>query len=82
MDRTELLRIPLNLSTHQRKVLVDPDEQAPAVETILVTAANDDERLLVLRAHRVEKFRSVVTAALPIGPDESDGTGIFVIVGE
>src|SRR5664279_5223782 len=82
MDRPQLLRVTLKVTAHEREVLVDPDEDAAAVELLAVTTAHDDEGLLVLRAHRVEQFRAVIAATLPVGPDERDRTRVLVLVGE
>ena len=48
VDRAELLRVPLEVPAHEGEVLVDPDEDAAAVELSVVATAHDDERLLVL----------------------------------
>ncbi len=82
VDRTEFLRVALQVAAHQGEVLVDPDEDAAAEEMVAVATAHDDEGLLVLRTHGVEEFRAVVAAALPVGPDERDRAGVLVVVGE
>src|ERR1039458_2022080 len=82
VNGAEFLRVPLEVPPHEREVLVDPDEEAPTVETILVATAHDDEGLLVLSAHGTEQSRAVVATAWPVGPDKGDGTGILVVVRE
>ena len=82
VNRSELFGIALEVPAHEREVLVDPDEQAPAKELVPVATAHDDERLLVLRAYRIEQLRAVITATLPVGPDEGHGARVLVVVRE
>jgi hypothetical protein len=82
MDGSEFFRISLQISADEGEVLVDPDEDAAAVQAVLEATAHDNEGFLVLRANRVEKFRAVVAAALPIGPDKGHRTGVFILVDE
>jgi len=64
VDRAELLRVSLEIAAHEGEILVDPDEDAAAVELAAVATAHDDEGLLVLGTDRVEQFGAVVTTAL------------------
>ena len=77
-DRAELLRVALVPAPREREVFVDPDVDAPRVRLPLVSAADDHEAFLVLRAHGVEQFLAGVAARLPVGPDDRDGAGVLL----
>src|SRR5664280_793781 len=82
MNRTDLLRVALEVAADQREVLVDPDEHTTAVELAVVATAHDDEGLLVLSAHGVQQFRPIIATTLPVGPNERHGSGVLVVIGE
>src|SRR3989442_5393251 len=68
--RAQLLRVALMEAATDGEVLVDPDVDAAGVRLAAEAAADDDERLLVLRAHRVEQLLAGGGAGLPVCPDE------------
>jgi hypothetical protein len=61
-----------------REVLVDPDQDAARVGLTPVPAPDDDERLLVLGAHRVQDLLERVRARLPVGEDHGDGVRVVL----
>ncbi len=77
-DRAELLRVALVPAPDHREVLVDPDQDAPRVRLAPVSAPDDDERLLVLGAHRVKELLERVRARLPVREDHGDRVGVVV----
>jgi acyl-CoA synthetase (NDP forming) len=82
VNRTELLGIALQVSAHQCEILIDPYEEASAVELLAITTAHDHEGFPVLGPDGIEQLGAVGTAALPVGPDEGNRAGIFVLLGE
>jgi hypothetical protein len=79
VNGAQLLGITLEIPAYQRKVLVDPDEQATAIEPVLEAATNDHVSLFVLGTNRVEKLLSVIATALPVGPDEGDRARVLIV---
>src|SRR5665213_1266302 len=61
VNGAQLLRVALEIAAHQREILVDPDEDTATVELAVIATTHDDERLLVLRAHRIHQLFAVVT---------------------
>jgi hypothetical protein len=82
MNGTYFLGVTLKVAAHEREILVDPDEDAPTVEVTFVATPYDDESFFVLTSHGVEEFGTVSATALPVGPDEGNGSGVFIVIHE